>query len=89
MSFSTGGGGSSQVSTSTDVALSSVANNQVLTYNSTTAKWNNKTTAHSSLSGLTNDDHPQYMLRSDSAAVVISATPPSDTSVVWIDTSAL
>ena len=40
MSFG-GGGGSSKISTAGDVALSSVADGQVLTYDATLAKWKN------------------------------------------------
>jgi hypothetical protein len=36
-----GGGGSSSISASTDVALSNPANGQVLTYNSSLGKWQN------------------------------------------------
>lgn len=36
-----GGGGSGSVSTSSDVALNNVANNEVLTYDSVIAKWKN------------------------------------------------
>lgn len=89
MSFNPTGSGAGKISTSTDVSLTTLSNNQVLTYNSTTAKWANKAVDHGQLTGLSDDDHPQYMLRSDSAAVVLSATPPADTSVVWIDSSQL
>ncbi len=41
MSFNPGGGGGGSLSGDSDVALSSPANNQVLTYNSGTAKWTN------------------------------------------------
>jgi hypothetical protein len=40
-----GGGGSSTLSGLTDVALGTLAGNDVLTYNSSTGKWNNKPTA--------------------------------------------
>jgi hypothetical protein len=38
-------GGSSGIATATDVALSSVANNDVLTYSAGTAKWKNQPAA--------------------------------------------
>ncbi|PLS80894.1 hypothetical protein CYG49_03990 [Candidatus Saccharibacteria bacterium] len=41
MTYVPGGGGSSKVSTSGDVALNNVANNEVLTYDSAIAKWKN------------------------------------------------
>ena len=40
---SSGGGGQSNISTSGDVSLSNPADNQVLTYDTTTAKWQNAT----------------------------------------------
>lgn len=44
MSFNPGGsGGSSSIATSTDVALSTIQNDQVLTYNQSTDKWANHT----------------------------------------------
>lgn len=43
MSFNPGGGGSSTLSGDSDVALSNVANNQVLTYKSGIGKWQNAT----------------------------------------------
>lgn len=42
MAFNSGGG-SGAISGATDVALSSVSNDQVLTYNTSTSKWTNKT----------------------------------------------
>lgn len=42
MSFGGGSNGSSSVAASTDVLLSNPANNQVLTYDGTSAKWTNK-----------------------------------------------
>ena len=43
MSFNPGGGGgSSSIAGSTDVALSSVQNDQVLAYDNTSSKWQNK-----------------------------------------------
>ena len=41
MSFGGGGGGSSRISTSQDVALSNPADGEVLTYDGTLAKWKN------------------------------------------------
>lgn len=41
MSFGGSGGGSSSISTSSDVQLSSPVAKQVLTYDSTSAKWKN------------------------------------------------
>lgn len=43
MAFNPGGGGSGSISTSTDVALNTPANNQVLSYSSGTGKWVNAT----------------------------------------------
>lgn len=42
MGFGGTGGGSGSIQTSTDVALSGLANNDVLTYNTTDSKWENK-----------------------------------------------
>jgi len=41
MGFGGNSGGSSSIASSTDVALNSLANNQVLTYDSTLSKWKN------------------------------------------------
>jgi hypothetical protein len=41
MGFSSGGSSSSAISTSTDVVLNNVANNEVLTFNTTSGKWQN------------------------------------------------
>lgn len=43
MSFGGGGGGGGSIQTATDVFLSSPSNNQVLSYNGSTFKWNNAT----------------------------------------------
>ena len=42
MGFGGSGGGSSSIAGSSDVALSSLANNHVLAYDGATAKWKNK-----------------------------------------------
>jgi len=42
MGFGGSGGGSGSIQTSSDVALSGLSNNDVLTYNSTDTKWENK-----------------------------------------------
>ena len=43
MAFGGGGGGSGSIAGSSDVLLSSLANSQVLAYNSASSKWNNQT----------------------------------------------
>lgn len=45
MGFGGSGGGSASLSGSTDVALNTPANNQVLTYDSSTSKWKNAASA--------------------------------------------
>lgn len=50
MSFTPGGGGVSQAD---DVALNTPSNDQVLTYETATAKWRNKTALVSSVAGKT------------------------------------
>jgi hypothetical protein len=45
MSFSTGGAGGSQIATSQDVALSSVADNNALVYDAGVGKWVNQTSS--------------------------------------------
>lgn len=42
MGFGGSGGGSGSIQTSSDVALSSLNNNDVLTYNTSDSKWENK-----------------------------------------------
>lgn len=50
MSFGGSGGGGGSIAGSSDAALSSPANNQVLSYNSGVGKWQNKTPSASDLS---------------------------------------
>lgn len=54
MSFSSGGGGSGSISTSSDVSLSNPTDSQYLGYSSSTAKWVNKA-AITKTSNLSND----------------------------------
>lgn len=42
MGFGGSGGGSGSIQTSSDVALSGLSNNDVLTYNTSDSKWENK-----------------------------------------------
>lgn len=51
MSFGGGGGGSGSIAGSSDAALSSPQDNQVLSYNSTTSKWVNRTISSGTSTG--------------------------------------
>lgn len=52
MSFGGSGGGGGSIATSGDVSLNNPANNQVLTYDGTSAKWKNAATSGSTTPGL-------------------------------------
>jgi hypothetical protein len=52
MSFGGGGSGSGKIATATDVALSGVADGQVLTYDGTLAKWKNAAAAGGAVSSV-------------------------------------
>ena len=58
MGFGGSGGGSGSIAGSSDVALSSPANDQVLTYDSTSAKWVNKAAAGGTGGSVTIADLP-------------------------------
>lgn len=58
MPFSAGGGGSSSIQGSTDVFLSGTSNGQVLSYDSGTAKWVNKTVSGGGGGSITAADLP-------------------------------
>jgi hypothetical protein len=60
----------------TDFGVTSVADNDVLQYNSATGKWENVTVAalnaqldHGTLAGLGDDDHPQYPLAASTEVI--------------------
>lgn len=72
MGFGSGGGGAASIGTSTDVALSNPANNQVLTYDSGVGKWVNAATSVT-LSGVVSGP-------SGTTVFANGASAPADTS---------
>ena len=92
MGLSTGGGG---LSSASDVALNNPANDQVFAYNSSTAKWQNKTIAGTS-TAITNitgnavmySTDPAVRGTSDTTKVVIFITSTQPTAMlnndVWL-----
>ena len=73
-----GSGGSSSISGSTDVALSGLATDQVLTYDSSTSKWKNKV-AQIPPNGVLYSTDPSTRPIADTTKVVIfiCATQPT------------
>lgn len=74
-----GGGGSSSIATGTDVALNSVQDTQVLTYDGGVGKWVNQPTSYNDLT-----DKPTIPV------ITASSTAPSSPSIgdMWVDLSA-
>lgn len=88
-----GGGGSSSIGGSTDVALSNAADGQVLRYNGTQAKWNNAVAGKSSVLRVTyNTSTSSWGTRPN--ADYVEWVGPVDPGVLaqdydtWLDTSA-
>ena len=85
---SSGGGGNGNISTSGDVALTGLANDQVLTYNSSVSKWQNKSfgsaTTINNVSGnvVVYSTNPSVRGTSDTSKVVIFITPTQPTVMV-------
>jgi hypothetical protein len=84
MGFNPGGsGGSNAIGTATDVALSNVTNNEVLTYDSTAEKWQNKTATGGSASDATTSTKGIVQLSGDLAG---TAAAPTVAKINAIDT---
>ena len=87
---SSGGGSNGSLAGSSDVAFTSVANDQVLAYNSSSSKWQNKTltgtgtTAITSVSGnvVMYSTNPSSRGTSDTSKVVIFITSTQPTVMV-------
>ena len=82
MSFG-GSGGSSSISGSSDVVLSSPATDQVLTYNSSTGKWNNKT--YIPANGVLYSTNPSSRPTTDTTKVVIFICSTQPTAMLGSD----
>ena len=90
-----GGGSNGNIAGSSDVALNNVANDQVLAYNSTVSKWQNKTPAGGS-TAITNvtgnavmySTDPAVRGTADTTKVVIFITPTQPTAMlnndIWL-----
>jgi hypothetical protein len=85
---SSGGGSNGSIAGSSDVALTSVSADQVLAYNTTASKWQNKTmtsaTAITSVTGnvVMYSTNPSVRGTSDTSKVVIFITPTQPTVMV-------
>lgn len=90
-----GGGSNGNIAGSTDVALSNVANDQVLTYNTSTSKWQNKapsggTSAITDITGnaVMYSTNPAVRGTSDTTKVVIFITSTQPTAMlnndIWL-----
>ena len=83
-----GGGSNGNIAGSTDVALNSVANDQVLAYNTSVSKWQNKTltsaTTIANVSGnvVMYSTNPSNRGTADTSKVVIFITPTQPTAMI-------
>ena len=83
-----GGGSNGNIAGSTDVALNSVTNDQVLAYNTSVSKWQNKTIASATtianVSGnvVMYSTNPSSRGTADTSKVVIFITPTQPTAMI-------
>lgn len=89
MGFGGSGGGSSSIASSTDVALSSPSDSEVLTYDSATAKWKNKAPSGGAGGAVTIADLPAGSVlyaRYDTTSSTWPARPTARTDIMvhWV-----
>ncbi|PLS81700.1 hypothetical protein CYG49_01510 [Candidatus Saccharibacteria bacterium] len=94
MTYIPGGGGSSAVGTSSDVALNNVADKEVLTYDSAIAKWKNAVdprdrTTHTGVQAISTITGLQVALDSKASLTVASSTKTASYTLAAGDTGTI
>lgn len=88
MGFNPGGGGSGSIASSSDVTLQSLTNNDLLSYNSTTGKWQNKAVGTGSYTISNAPAGAMFSVYKSAGTWPSRPTSRSDITVFWIGTAA-